>query len=56
MCIQQHRNSLLNRLRLTAPIVEIQPTINTMKVIGVVHKTKAEAETAMMADKSCVAL
>ena len=38
------------------PIVEVQPTINTMKVVGVVHKTKAEAETALKADKSCVAL
>jgi len=27
-----------------------------MKVVGVVHKTKAEAETALKADKSCVAL
>ncbi|HEY5965288.1 MAG TPA: hypothetical protein VIU42_14835 [Xanthobacteraceae bacterium] len=37
-------------------IVEVQPTTSTMKVVGVVHKTKAEAETALKADKSCVAL
>jgi hypothetical protein len=37
-------------------IVEFQPTLSTMKVVGAVHKTKADAETAMKANKSCVAL
>jgi hypothetical protein len=37
-------------------IVEVQPTSSTMKVVGAVHKTKAAAETALKADKSCVAL
>ena len=37
-------------------IVEAKPTISTMTVVGVVHKTKIEAETALKADKSCVAL
>jgi len=36
-------------------IVEAKPTIGTMTVVGLVHKTKLEAETAMKADKSCVA-
>ena len=37
-------------------IVEAKPTVSTMTVVGVVHKTKIEAETAMKADKSCVTL
>ena len=37
-------------------IVEAKPTISTMKVVGLVHKTKVEAETALKADKSCVTL
>jgi hypothetical protein len=37
-------------------IVEVQPTLSTMTVVGAVHKTKADAETAMKANKSCVAL
>jgi hypothetical protein len=37
-------------------IVEAKPTLNTMTVIGPVHKTKVEAETAMKADKTCVTL
>ena len=37
-------------------IVEAKPTISTVHVVGVVHKTKAEAETAMKADKGCVTL
>ena len=37
-------------------IVEAKPTIGTMSVVGAVHKTKGEAETAMKADKSCVTL
>ena len=37
-------------------IVEAKPTIGTMSVVGAVHKTKVEAETAMKADKSCVTL
>ena len=37
-------------------IVEKKPTISSMTVVGMVHKTKIEAETAMKADKSCVAL
>ena len=36
--------------------VEAKPTISTMKVVGLVHKTKVEAETALKADKSCVTL
>jgi hypothetical protein len=36
-------------------IVEAKPTMGTMTVVGLVHKTKLEAETAMKADKSCVA-
>jgi hypothetical protein len=35
-------------------IVEARPTVSTMKVIGSIHKTKSEAETAMKADKDCV--
>jgi hypothetical protein len=35
-------------------IVEAMPTISTMKVVGSVHKTRAQAEAAMKADKSCV--
>ena len=34
-------------------IVEAKPTESTMKVVGV-HKTRAEAESAMKADKSCI--
>ena len=37
-------------------IVEAKPTVGTMTVVGLVHKTKIEAETAMKADKSCVTL
>jgi hypothetical protein len=37
-------------------IVEAKPTVSTMMVVGLVHKTKIEAETAMKADKSCVTL
>ena len=37
-------------------IVEAKPAVNTMTVIGAVHKTRAEAETAMKADKTCVTL
>ena len=37
-------------------IVEVKPTVTTMTVVGAVHKTKMEAETALKADKSCVAL
>jgi hypothetical protein len=37
-------------------IVEAKPTIGTMSVVGVAHKTQAEAEIAMKADKSCVTL
>ena len=36
-------------------IVEAEPTISTIKVVGEAHKTMAEAEAAMKADKSCVA-
>ena len=36
-------------------VVETQPTVETMKVIGAVHETMAQAETAMKAEKSCVA-
>ena len=35
-------------------IVEVQPTMTTLKVVGVVHKTKADAEAAMKANKDCV--
>jgi hypothetical protein len=35
-------------------IVEVRPTISTMSVVGAVHKTKTEAETAMKADKGCI--
>jgi|EndMetStandDraft_4_1072995.scaffolds.fasta_scaffold2007628_1 hypothetical protein len=37
-------------------IVEAKPALNTMTVVGAVHKTRTEAETAMKADKSCVTL
>lgn len=37
-------------------IVEAKPTVSTMTVVGLVHKTKIEAETAMKADKTCVTL
>jgi hypothetical protein len=36
-------------------VVESEPTIDTIKVVGAVHATMAEAEAAMKADKSCVA-
>lgn len=35
-------------------VVEAKPTITTMTVVGDVHKTRAEAETAMKADKGCI--
>jgi hypothetical protein len=37
-------------------IVEVKPTVATTMVVGGVHKTRVEAETAMKADKSCTAL
>lgn len=37
-------------------IVEAKPTASTTTVVGAVHKTKAEAEAAMKADKSCITL
>lgn len=37
-------------------IVETEPTVNRMKVVGDAHKTMAQAEAAMKADKSCVNL
>jgi hypothetical protein len=37
-------------------IAETKPTMSTMTVVGAVHKTKVEAETAMKADKGCVTL
>ena len=37
-------------------IVDVKPTVSTIAVVGAVHKTKAEAETAMKADKSCITL
>jgi hypothetical protein len=37
-------------------IVEAKPTASTIAVIGAAHKTQAEAEIAMKADKSCVTL
>jgi hypothetical protein len=37
-------------------IVEAKPTIATSTVVGAVHKTRVEAETAMKADKSCITL
>ncbi len=36
-------------------VVESEPTISTIKVVGAVHATMAQAEAAMKADKSCVA-
>ena len=36
-------------------IVEKKPTMGKMTVVGLAHKTKIEAATAMKADKSCVA-
>jgi type IV secretory pathway component VirB8 len=35
-------------------IVEAKPTESTMKAVGAAHKTRAEAEAAMKADKSCI--
>ena len=35
-------------------IVEAKPTESTMKVVGAAHKTRAQAEAAMKADKSCI--
>ena len=37
-------------------IVEAKPTMATTAVVGAVHKTRVEAETAMKADKSCITL
>ena len=37
-------------------VVEVKPTISTMAVVGAAHKSQAEAEIAMKADKSCVTL
>jgi len=37
-------------------IVDVKPTLSTMTVVGAVHKTKIEAETALKADKSCITL
>jgi hypothetical protein len=37
-------------------IVEAKPTVTTTMVVGTVHKTRIEAEAAMKAEKSCVAL
>ena len=34
-------------------IVEAKPTGSMTAVVGAAHKTQAEAETAMKADKSC---
>jgi hypothetical protein len=34
-------------------IVEAKPTISTMKVVGLVHKTKVEAETATRVASRC---
>jgi hypothetical protein len=34
-------------------IVEKKPTEATIKVVGLVHDTKAKAEVAMKADKTC---
>ena len=36
-------------------VVDSQPTVETMKVICAVHETMEQAETAMKAEKSCVA-
>ena len=36
-------------------IVEAEPTVDTIKVVGDVHETMEQAEAAMKADKSCVA-
>jgi type IV secretory pathway component VirB8 len=35
-------------------IVEAKPTESTMKAVGAAHKTRAQAEAAMKADKSCI--
>lgn len=35
-------------------IVEAEPAIDTMKVIGAVHATMEEAEAAMKTDQSCL--
>jgi hypothetical protein len=37
-------------------IVEAKPAVSTMMVVGAVHKTKLEAETAMKTDKTCITL
>ena len=37
-------------------VVEKEPTINRIKIVGAVHQTMVQAEAAMKADKSCVAL
>jgi hypothetical protein len=37
-------------------IVEAKPTVTTTTVVGTVHKTRLEAETAMKAAKSCVTM
>jgi hypothetical protein len=34
-------------------IVEMKPAVATTTVVGTVHKTRVEAETAMKAEKSC---
>jgi hypothetical protein len=35
-------------------IVETQPVAGKVKVVGAAHSTKAAAETALKADKTCV--
>jgi hypothetical protein len=37
-------------------VVEAKPTVTTTTIVGAVHKTRTEAEAAMKAEKSCVAL
>ena len=37
-------------------VVETEPTISRIKVVGSVHQTMVQAEAAMKADKSCVTL
>ena len=36
-------------------VVESQSTVETIKVLGAVHETMEQAETAMKAEKTCVA-
>ena len=45
-----------DRVTKKCSVVEKEPTINRIKIVGAVHQTLVQAEAAMRADKSCVTL